>query len=64
MHDTRRLWKILGAIMALSFGILLFLGREIYLTAPPVPTAVRTTTGQTLFTGADIQTGRRSFEWS
>ncbi|MCE3285088.1 MAG: nitric-oxide reductase large subunit, partial [Steroidobacteraceae bacterium] len=62
MTETRHLWKILGAIMALSFGILLFLGREIYLTAPPVPAAVKTTAGQTLFTGADIQTGREVWQ--
>ncbi|HEX5651064.1 MAG TPA: nitric-oxide reductase large subunit [Steroidobacteraceae bacterium] len=62
MTETRHLWKILGAIMALSFGILLFLGREIYLTAPPVPAAVKTTTGQTLFTEADIQTGREVWQ--
>jgi nitric oxide reductase subunit B len=58
MTDTRKLWKVLAAIMVLSFGTLLFLGREIYLTAPPVPSAVQTTTGTTVFTKEDIQTGR------
>ncbi len=62
MSDNRNLWKVLGAIMLLSFGILLFLGREIYLTAPPVPSAVQTTTGVTLFTKDDIQTGREVWQ--
>ncbi len=62
MSDNRNLWKVLGAVMLLSFGILLFLGREIYLTAPPVPAAVQTTTGATLFTEDDIQTGREVWQ--
>jgi nitric oxide reductase subunit B len=37
MTDIGRLWKVLGAILLLSFGLLLFMGREIYLAAPPMP---------------------------
>ena len=62
MTDTRNLWKILGAILLLSFGILLYMGREIYLAAPPMPTAVQTTTGQTVFTQRDIETGREVWQ--
>jgi nitric oxide reductase subunit B len=62
MTDTRTLWKVLAAIMLLSFGTLLFLGREIYLSAPPVPSAVQTTTGTTLFTKDDIETGRQVWQ--
>jgi nitric oxide reductase subunit B len=62
MSDNRNLWKVLGAIMLLSFGTLLFLGREIYLAAPPVPAVVQTTTGETLFTKDDIQTGREVWQ--
>jgi len=62
MTDTRKLWKVLAAIMVLSFGTLLFLGREIYLSAPPVPSAVQTTTGTTVFTNDDIETGRQVWQ--
>jgi nitric oxide reductase subunit B len=62
MTDTRNLWKILGVILLLSFGVLLFMGREIYLAAPPVPKAVVTTSGQTVFTGDDIQMGREVWQ--
>ena len=62
MTDTRKLWKILGALLLLSFGILLFMGREIYLAAPPVPKSVVTTTGRTVYTEADIQTGREVWQ--
>jgi nitric oxide reductase subunit B len=60
--DTRKLWKVLGAILLVSFGILLFMGRQIYLTMPPIPTEVRTATGTTVFTEADIQTGRKVWQ--
>lgn len=62
MTDTRKLWKILGAILLLSFGVLLYMGREIYLAAPPMPKSVQTTTGQTLFTQQDIETGREVWQ--
>ena len=62
MNNTSRLWKVLGALLVVSFGILLFMGREIYLAAPPMPTAVKTVTGQTLFTQADIETGRQVWQ--
>ena len=62
MTDTRKLWKLLGAILVLSFGVLLFMGRQIYLAAPPVPKAVVTQDGLTLYTAADIQTGREVWQ--
>ena len=62
MTNTNRLWKVLGALLVVSFGILLYFGREIYLAAPPMPTEVRTATGQTLYTRADIDTGREVWQ--
>ena len=62
MTNTNRLWKVLGALLVVSFGILLYFGREIYLAAPPMPTVVRTATGQTLYTRADIDTGREVWQ--
>ena len=62
MTDTKKLWKVLGGILLVSFGILLFMGRQIYLTMPPIPTEVRTTAGATVYTEADIQTGRKVWQ--
>jgi nitric oxide reductase subunit B len=62
MTDTSRLWKVLGAILTLSFGLLLFMGREIYLAAPPMPTALKSASGQTLYTLDDLNTGREVWQ--
>ena len=40
------------------FGALLFFGAQIYHSKPPMPGAVRTASGQILYTGADIQRGQ------
>jgi len=60
--DTKRLWKVLAALLVVSFSILLYFGREIYLAAPPVPAAVKTTTGATLYTRSDIELGRQVWQ--
>jgi nitric oxide reductase subunit B len=62
VNDTKRLWKVLATLLVVSFGILLYYGHEIYLAAPPVPAAVKTTTGQTLYTREDIETGRQVWQ--
>ncbi|MDB5898998.1 MAG: norB, partial [Ramlibacter sp.] len=41
------LWRWLGLIFVLSFGALGYLGWQIYLDAPPIPSAVVTTSGRT-----------------
>ncbi len=56
--SIRRLWIILAASMVLMFGVLLYYGYEIYQTAPPIPESVRTESGATLFTRADIERGQ------
>jgi nitric oxide reductase subunit B len=62
MSNTKRLWKVLGTLLVVSFGILLYMGHEIYLAAPPIPTAVRATDGRTLYTRADIDEGREVWQ--
>jgi len=59
MQSTRRLWRWLGLVCLLSFAALLYLGREIYLAAPPIPSAVVDESGQTLFTGDQIKRGQQ-----
>src|SRR5207248_7588175 len=59
MTPTKKLWRGLAAVFVLSFAVLGWLGREIYLAAPPIPKAVMTADGQTIYTGDDIQYGQR-----
>ena len=61
MNPTRKLWQWLGVVFVLSFAALGYLGREIYLAAPPIPKAVVTTDGRTLYTGNDVQEGQRAW---
>src|SRR5512143_868716 len=61
MKSTKRLWRWLGLIFVLSFGALGYLGYQIYLTAPPIPRAVVSADGETLFTGEQIQHGQQAW---
>jgi len=61
MNTNRRLWRWLGLIFVLSFGTLGYLGWQIYLTAPPIPKAVVSSDGNTLFTGEQIQRGQQAW---
>ena len=61
MKPTRTLWQWLGVVFVLSFAALGWLGREIYLAAPPIPDAVVTAAGTTLYTGNDVQNGQQAW---
>jgi nitric oxide reductase subunit B len=61
MKSTQRLWRWLGLVFVLSFGALGYLGWQIYLQAPPIPKAVVSTTGETLYTGEQIQHGQQAW---
>jgi len=58
MNTTKRLWIALALLLTVGFGVLLWMGGEIYRHQPPVPEKVVTQSGQILFTRDDIQTGR------
>jgi nitric oxide reductase subunit B len=60
MQPTRKLWTWLAIVFFLSFAALGWLGREIYLAAPPYP-EVKTTTGATLYTAAELKEGQRAW---
>ncbi|MGC4028784.1 MAG: nitric-oxide reductase large subunit [Steroidobacteraceae bacterium] len=62
MQTTRRLWWGLGALLVASFGVMLWLGREIYHQAPPVPEQVVTTSGRVVYTHADFDAGRQVWQ--
>jgi nitric oxide reductase subunit B len=58
MSQTRKLWIGLALLLIATFSILLWMGNQVHQQAPPMPENVVTTDGQTLFTRADIETGR------
>ncbi|ATY33545.1 nitric-oxide reductase large subunit [Sphingomonas psychrotolerans] len=62
MINSKKLWLWLGAIFVISFAILGLIGREIFVKAPPVPETVVTTMGDTLYTKAQVQTGREVWQ--
>lgn len=62
MEDTRRLWTLLGVLLALSFGVLLWVGRDIAIKAPPIPERVVSESGETIWTRADIDLGRQVWQ--
>ncbi|MEG0262809.1 nitric-oxide reductase large subunit [Citrobacter freundii] len=61
MHYSKRLWLTLLVICLASFGVLLWLGGEIYQQAPPIPAQVITTDGEQVFTGEQIQDGQEAW---
>ena len=59
---TKKLWFGFIAVMAISFSVLLYFGREIYRQAPPIPSEVISTTGAVLFTGQEIKDGQNIWQ--
>jgi nitric oxide reductase subunit B len=59
MKAISTLWRWLAFVFVLSFGALGYLGWQIYLSAPPIPAAVTSASGQVLFTGEQIQKGQQ-----
>lgn len=62
MDTTKRLWIGLAALLIVSFGIMLWIGRDLYQTAPPVPEQVVTESGEVVYTRSDIETGRQVWQ--
>ncbi len=60
MKPTRRLWQSLAAVFVLSFAALGWLGREIYVSAPPIAN-VTTGSGAVVFTAGQMQEGQRAW---
>ena len=60
--SIKRLWAVFAGAMVLMFGTLLFFGVQIYYSKPPIPEAVRTVSGQTLYTADDIERGQNVWQ--
>jgi len=61
VKPARKLWQSLGIVFVLSFAALGWLGREIYLAAPPIPKTVATSDGRVLFNGTQVEDGQRAW---
>ncbi|HXZ28299.1 MAG TPA: nitric-oxide reductase large subunit [Terriglobales bacterium] len=58
----RRLWIALAAVLAVSFAVLGGVGYRAVRSAPPIPLAVVTPDGDTLFDGRTIQDGQNVWQ--
>src|SRR5689334_5079680 len=61
MQPTRRLWGWLGLVFLLSFAALGWMGREIYLAAPPIPEKVVGLSGDALFSSGQVELGQQAW---
>ena len=59
---ARKLWIGLGTLLFASFAVLLWVGSEIHRLMPPIPAAVVTPEGTTVYTRADIEKGRQVWQ--
>src|SRR5690606_17672405 len=62
MTSTRKLWIALITLLVASFGVLLWTGTQIYQQSPPLPEKVVSQDGATIYTRADIETGRQVWQ--
>jgi len=61
MQATRKLWTWLAVICVISFSVLAWVGREIYLQAPPIPATVTDPQGSVLYSAAQIRDGQQAW---
>lgn len=57
-----RLWIIFAVTMVVMFGTLLYYGGQIYQAKPPIPEEVQSTSGNVLYTRAQIERGQNLWQ--
>lgn len=62
MSADRKLWAALGALLVVSFAVLLWVGGEIHRVMPPIPEQVVADDGAVVYTRADIEKGRQVWQ--
>jgi nitric oxide reductase subunit B len=62
MGPYKKLWFTLIAVVAITFGLLGYFGKEVYRQAPPIPAQVVSADGHTLFTQEDILDGQTAWQ--
>ena len=61
MQTSRKLWQWLAIIFLASFAVLGWIGREIYLAAPPIPTQVVDSDGAPVFQEGQVMRGQQAW---
>lgn len=63
MHLTKRVWVALAIIFVLSFGVLGYIGKEIYQVAPPIAKAYKVNgSDRIIFTDRDVIIGQQAWQ--
>lgn len=62
MGQYKKFWFSLIAVLAITFGMLGYFGREVYRAAPPIPDRVVTENGRELMTDASILDGQTAWQ--
>ncbi|TPW24381.1 nitric-oxide reductase large subunit [Marinobacter nauticus] len=62
MAEYRKLWWILIGILAVTFTLLGYFGREVYREAPPIPDQVVSASGKSLMTEDSIRDGQTAWQ--
>lgn len=60
--DYRKLWFALGAVIVISFSVLLYYGNEIYREMPPIPERIVDEMGNVIATSEDIKDGQNVWQ--
>lgn len=58
----KKLWIAFASVFIISFGVLLWIGTEIFRQAPPIPTEVVTTDGKVLIGNDEISNGQNVWQ--
>src|SRR5690554_2568255 len=62
MGEYKKLWWTLIAILAITFGILGYFGKEVYRVAPPIPDQVVSAQGNLIMTNETILNGQTAYQ--
>ena len=62
MKLYKKYWLALMAVLIVTFGILGYLGKEIYREAPPIPEQVISPSGQVIYSKASILKGQSAWQ--
>ncbi|MGB6241865.1 MAG: nitric-oxide reductase large subunit, partial [Castellaniella sp.] len=62
MGEYKKLWWTLIGVLVVSFGILGWMGKEVYQQAPPIPGQIATASGQVLMTEEQILDGQVAYQ--
>ncbi|WP_269494487.1 nitric-oxide reductase large subunit [Castellaniella sp. S9] len=62
MGEYKKLWWTLIGVLAVTFGLLGWMGKEVYNQAPPIPQQVVTASGKVLMTQEDVLKGQSAWQ--